>query len=140
VDFSAPARSHWIYTMYRCLAIALTLTGLHVAASAQVQRNFPPTALRGELVVLAPPEITLNGGPSRLSPGSRIRAQDNMLQMSGALVGRKLAVNYTLDLTGMVHEVWILRPEEVRMRPWPRTPTEAATWSFDPVAQVWSKP
>ena len=126
--------------MYRCFAIALSLAALHTAAPAQVQRNFPPTALRGEIVVLAPPEITLNGAAARLSPGSRIRGQDNMLLMSGAIVGRKLAVNYTTDLTGSVHDVWVLRPEEVRMRPWPRTPAEAATWSFDPVAQTWSRP
>lgn len=126
--------------MYRCLALALALCGLHHAVPAQVQRNFPATALRGELVVVAPPEITLNGMPARLSPGARIRGQDNMLQMSGAIVGRKLVVNYTTEIGGAVHDVWILRPEEARMRPWPRTAAEAAEWSFDPAAQVWSRP
>jgi hypothetical protein len=126
--------------MYRCIALALALGGLHTAALAQVQRNFPATALRGEIVVTAPPEITLNGSPSRLSPGSRIRGQDNMLLMSGAIVGQRLVVNYTTDLTGAVHDVWVLRPEEVRVRPWPRTAAQAADWRFDPVAQVWSRP
>lgn len=126
--------------MYRCLALAMALSGLHAAAPAQVQRNFPATALRGEIVVVSPPEITLNGRPSRLSPGSRIRGQDNMLTMSGAIVGRRLIVNYTTDLGGSVHDVWVLRPEEVRMRPWPRTAAEAAEWIFDPVAQTWSRP
>jgi hypothetical protein len=126
--------------MYRCFAIAAALVGLHAAPFAQVQRNFPATALRGELVVTAPPEVRLNGAPARLSPGARIRAEDNMLQMSGALVGRTLKVNYTLDLGGMVHDVWILRAEELRMRPWPRTTAEASAWQFDPVLQTWSKP
>ena len=113
---------------------------LHAAAPAQVQRQFPANALRGELVVTAPPEATLNGTATRLAPGARLRGEDNMLQMSAALVDRKLRVNYTLDLYGLVREVWILRPEEVAMKPWPRTPAEAQAWTFDPVAQTWSKP
>ena len=126
--------------MYRCLAIAGATLGLLTGAQAQVARQFPAHALRGEIVVLAPPEITLNGDPARLSPGSRIRAQDNMLQLSGGLVGQKLRVNYTVDTLGLVHDVWILRPEEARMRPWPRTSAEAQTWQFDAVSQTWSKP
>ena len=132
--------SHWIYTMYRCLVLAGSLVLLHATAPAQVQRQFPANALRGELVVTAPPEATLNGSATRLAPGARLRGEDNMLQMSAALVDRKLRVNYTLDLYGLVREVWILRPEEVAMKPWPRTPAEAQAWTFDPVAQTWSKP
>jgi hypothetical protein len=126
--------------MYRCFALVAAAIALHTSAAAQVQRNFPATALRGEILVVEPPEIQLNGAAARLSPGARIRAEDNMLQMSGALIGRKLRVNYTLDIGGMVHEVWILRSEEARVRPWPRTTAEAAAWQFDPVAQTWSKP
>lgn len=126
--------------MYRCLAIAGAALGLLTVAQAQVARQFPPQALRGEIVVIAPPEITLNGQAARLSPGSRIRAQDNMLALSGGLVGQKLRVNYTVDTLGLVHDVWILRPEEARVRPWPRTAEESRTWQFDAVSQTWSKP
>lgn len=129
--------------MFRCHAPALAALLLALPAlpaAAQVARNFPATALRGEIVVVAPPEITLNGKPARLAPGARIRGQDNMLQMSGALAGQKLQVNYTLDTYGLVHDVWVLRPGEARVRPWPRTPEEARQWTFDPVAQTWSKP
>lgn len=126
--------------MYRCLAIAGAALGLLTVAQAQPSRQFPAHALRGEIVVLAPPEITLNGEPARLSPGSRIRAQDNMLRLSAGMVGQKLRVHYTVDTLGLVHDVWILRPEEARVRPWPRTPDEARAWQFDPVSQTWSKP
>jgi hypothetical protein len=126
--------------MYRCLILAGSLLLLQPVAQAQVQRQFPATALRGELVVTAPPEATLNGKPARLAPGARLRDQDNMLQMSASLVERKLRVNYTLDLYGLVRDVWILRDEEAAMKPWPRTPAEAQAWTFDPVAQAWSKP
>ncbi|MEO8278567.1 MAG: hypothetical protein ABI564_02675 [Ideonella sp.] len=126
--------------MYRCFALAVALTSLPVGASAQMQRLFPADALRGEIEFLQPPEIRLNKAGARLAPGSRIRAQDNMLQMSGSLIGSKFAVNYTIDTYGLVRDVWILRPEETRMRPWPRTLAETQAWAFDPVAQTWSKP
>ena len=43
-------------------------------------------------MVTQPPNVTLDGQPDRLSPGSRIRGANNMLQMSGALVGQNLLV------------------------------------------------
>ena len=79
-------------------------------------RQFPKAALRGELVVLAPPSITLDGKADRLSVGSRIRDAHNMLVMSGALVNQKLVVNYTRESAGNVHEVWILNSEEMKQK------------------------
>ncbi len=123
------------------LAIAFSAAVcLAAPASAQVQRNFPQNALRGAIVIGAAPEITLNGNAGRLSPGARIRDMNNMTLVPGAIVGGRFLVNYTIDLSGQVKDVWILRPEEAAVRPWPRTPDEAAAWSFDPAAQVWSKP
>ena len=126
--------------MYRCALAGLLAATLMAPAAAQMQRNFPATALRGAVVIGEPPEITLNGKPARLAPGARIRGQDNMVQMSGTLSGSKLLVHYTVDTYGLVKDVWILRPEEAAVRPWPATPEQAQTWAFDPVAQTWSKP
>lgn len=125
--------------MFRCVLTAALIAATPFVAQAQVQRNFPQNALRGQIVVTNPPEITLNGKAARLSPGSRIKGQDNMIVMSGAAVGQKLVVNYTLDQYGLVSDVWILRKEEIA-KTWPKTATEAAQWSFDPVAQTWTKP
>ena len=129
--------------MSRCVllgaALAAALSVPCIAqAQQQVQRNFPQNALRGEIVVVAPPEITLNGNAARLAPGSRIRGQNNMLVMSGSVVGTKLVVNYTVDDLGLVKDVWVLREDEAR-KVWPKTREEAARWAFDPVAQVWAK-
>lgn len=77
-----------------------------------MHREFPKAALRGELVVVAPPAIRLDGRPDRLSPGARIRSAQNMLVMSGTLVGQALTVNYLRDAAGLVHEIWILSAEE----------------------------
>ena len=123
------------------LAALMLVAGLLAApASAQVQRNFPQNALRGEISFEAPPEIRINGRPQRLAPGVRIRGQNNMLEMSGALAGSRAPAHYTLDIGGEVSNVWLLRPEELANRPWPRTPKESQEWLFDPTAQTWSRP
>ena len=126
--------------MYRCAFAAFTAVCLVAPAAAQTQRNFPQNALRGALVISSPSEATLNGKAVRLAPGLRVRGQNNMLELSGALLGLKLLVNYTLDIDGLVKDVWILTPEEATKKPWPTTAVEAQTWSFDPVAQKWTKP
>lgn len=124
--------------MLRCVwALCLLLAG---SAFAQVPRSFPATALRGEITVLQPPEITLNGVAARLSPGSRIRGPNNLLVMSGAIVGQPLLVHYTLDDLGLVHLVWVLTDAEAARKPWPVTLQQQKTWAFDPAAQAWTKP
>lgn len=129
--------------MNRCVSMALSTAALGLAlagaVSAQTSRPFPANALRGALVVVQPPEVQLNGRAARLAPGSRIRSADNMVQMSGALVGARLLVHYTLDPTGLVQDVWILTPDEAARKPWPSTPAEAQAWLFNPAAQAWIK-
>ena len=103
------------------LAAALTAapaTAQVVDATSQMHavRNFPPGTLQGKLVVQAPPQVLLDGKPDRLSPGSRIRSERNMLVMSGAIVGQELAVNYTRDAAGLIHEVWVLSPAELTLK------------------------
>lgn len=75
-------------------------------------RNFPIGALRGKFMVVDGNDVQLDGNPARLSPGARIRNQQNLLQMTGALVGQLYLVNYTRDAAGLLREVWILTPDE----------------------------
>jgi len=114
-------------TMNRCrsflLTWALALSGaglpLLLPAAAQAQgtpRNFPESALRGKLVVTLPPHVTLNGKPDRLSPGARIHDTANLLVLSGGLVNQELVVNYVRDGHGLIHEVWILTPQEAALK------------------------
>ncbi|MFO1274269.1 MAG: hypothetical protein U1F50_21820 [Rubrivivax sp.] len=128
--------------MTRCALTAAACVWLAAAAPAFAQdsRPFPADALRGELVVTLPPEVLLNGQPSRLAPGARILDQRNLLQLSGGIVGQRLLVNYTLDSAGQPLTVWILTPAEAARQPWPRTRAEAQSWLFDPAAQAWVKP
>ena len=92
--------------MLRCALLVSALSA--VAFPAAAQRTFPATALRGEFVVVQPPDVRLNGKPARLAPGARIRNETNMVQLSGSLVGQKRVVNYTIDPQGELHDVWIL--------------------------------
>lgn len=126
--------------MYRCLVAAVAAAAIAAPALAQVQRNFPQNALRGTIVFGQPPVIALNGDVTRLAPGARVRDLNNMIVMTGQLIDLKAVVNYTLDAAGQVHDVWLLRPDEVKKRPWPVTTEQAQAWTFDPAAQVWYKP
>jgi hypothetical protein len=124
--------------MNRCIRIlgglAVLATALSPLAYAQVAststtvlsdsngniaavRNFPPKVQRGTLIITAPPEVMLNGKPERLSPGARIRGTNNMLAMSGVLVGQQLVVNYLREPNGMLHDVWILTALEAQIQP-----------------------
>ena len=85
--------------------------------SAQVVRTFPDTAPRGKIAFKSPPLIELDGKVDRLSPGARIRDERGMLAMTGALEGKSFVVNFKREAsTGMVHEVWILTPEEQKVK------------------------
>ncbi|BAL97576.1 hypothetical protein [Rubrivivax gelatinosus] len=126
--------------MLRCVTLAALAAVLALPAAAQivVQRKLAPNSLRGELVVTQPPEVQLNGKPARLAPGARIHGENNLLVLSGTIVGQKLAVNYTRELHGELLEVWILNASE-RARLWPKTAEEAASWRFEPLSQTWTK-
>lgn len=96
----------WIFS-----AAALLLAAF--AAQAQVPLRMAPADVKpARLTVTAPPQISLNGQPDRLSPGARIRATNNMLVVSGSVVGQALPVVFRRDPMGLVHEVWVLTEEE----------------------------
>ncbi len=107
--------------MLRIAAPTALIAGLllaSVGSTAQVvSRPFPPTAMRGIMTVTQPPEVLMDGKPDRLSPGSRIRGANNMLVMSGALIGQAMRVNYTREPNGAIHDVWVLTDAEASLPP-----------------------
>lgn len=95
------------------LLSALALVHPHLAVAQEMAvRQFPVAAKRGTLMVTAPPEVLINGTVERLSPGVRIRGVNNMLLMSGALVGQTFVVNYVREPQGLIQEVWLLNQAE----------------------------
>jgi len=112
-----------MYTMNRCTkgrvgsAFTAALAGLLLAfaftASAQgIRREAPKDVVLGRMTVNLPPQITMDGKPDRLSPGSRIRDLNNMVVLSGGLAGKTMPVVYRRDAAGLVHEAWILTEAE----------------------------
>lgn len=96
-----------------------TLAGLALVAAAaagaqdMVVRTAPKDVRPAMIAISAtPPEITVDGKPERLSPGSRIRDRDNRIVMSASLAGQTLYTVYRRDAIGQVHEVWLLNAEE----------------------------
>lgn len=118
--------SLWLYTMNRChslrarLALAAFLSlGLAGAlapslslAQESIRREAPKDVVLGQMTVVAPPVIQMDGKDDRLSPGVRIRDLRNMLVLSGSLAGSTVPVVYKRDMAGLVHEVWILTADE----------------------------
>jgi hypothetical protein len=86
-----------------------------------------------------PPAILLNGVNTATAPTVRIHGLDNLIMMSGQLVGARAVVDYTTDMQGAIKEIWILSAIE-QAKLWPTTAADAAAWSFDPIAQTWTKP
>lgn len=131
--------------MNRCASGAASIAALAtlllaaLPVSAQVQRHFPKNALRGQIVFGQPPDVQVNGQAARLSPAARIHGQNNMLLMSGSLIGTKAVVHYVVDPLGNVSEAWLLTDAERAVKPWPVTPAQADAWTFDFGSQTWSK-
>jgi hypothetical protein len=120
-------------------ALAPALAVPTTADGQSVQRSFAQNALRGKIVFGMPPVITMNAVVTRMAPAYRIHGYDNLLVMSAQLNGMSAVVNYTTDVEDHVLEVWILSPTEIANL-WPASRTQAAAWTFDPVAQTWTKP
>ncbi len=101
--------------MNRCLKPLLAGLALFWAMAAQAQVFPPADVQRGVLTISAtPPVVMMNERPDRLSPGSRIRNTNNLLLLSGNITGQSFPVVYKRDAAGLVHEVWVLKPEEER--------------------------
>jgi hypothetical protein len=105
-----------------CVGALVSFPSTTLAQSAV--RPFPADAKRGVMEVQAGQSILINGTMERLSPGARIRGANNLLVMSGQLIGQKVLVNYTRDSLGLVHQVWVLNGLEARQE---RTGMEPTT-------------
>ncbi|OGB81934.1 MAG: hypothetical protein A2496_05600 [Burkholderiales bacterium RIFOXYC12_FULL_60_6] len=97
------------------LVCFVTLAPEPLAAQGLV-RQFPAAAKRGTLQVTQPPNILINGQAERLSPGARIKSTNNLIVLSGSLIGQAVLVNYQRDPQGQIHEVWLLNPAEAQQK------------------------
>jgi hypothetical protein len=134
--------SLWMNTMKRCFLMPLALVTCSAALAQNTPelptapsqtyststrqlppeaqalgRQFPMRTQRGELVVVQFPDITINGKPARLSPGSRVRDTSNRIVVANTLANQKFLVNFTQEPTsGLIHDVWLLTADEARRK------------------------
>ena len=144
---AAPYKGGHRSAVLTCLApwVAAVVLGASPAPvqgqALQGHRAFPALALRGELQVISATDVLLNGRAERLAPGARIRGENNLLVMTGAIIGQRLTVHYQREISsGQLLNLWILNPVERSNRPWPSTEQEARAWSFEPSSQTWKRP
>ena len=100
-----------------CLAAVLVLAG---ATQAFAERTFPEQAQRGELKAYEYPSMKIGDNVYRLSPGSRIFNQQNLIIMPASLQVRAAPVMYLLDMSGDLSRVWLLTGEEAARLPVPK--------------------
>ena len=96
----------------RTKLVAFLVCALMLAPVAVAQvRQIPDVAKRGNIVHIEGPIVEIDGQRMRLSPGARIRSQDNLFIVPMSLPPGAL-VKYTLDGSGQIRRVWVLTPEE----------------------------
>ena len=100
--------------MKRCFRFVLICLALlaGTAFAQGLQRPVPKDVVLGRMTVTLPPEITIDGKPDRLAPGSRIRDLNNMVVLSATLAGKTIPVVYRRDAAGLVNDVWQLTDRE----------------------------
>jgi hypothetical protein len=108
------APQHRFFLQLAALMVSVCCWLPQSSTAQSLVRQFPAAALRGMMQVTSPPEILMNGMAARLSPGARIKGPNNLIVMSGTLVGQAVLVNYLRDTQGMVHEVWLLNAQEAQ--------------------------
>jgi hypothetical protein len=98
----------------RTALVALAFAATAAATLAQTVMRDAPKDVKPAIIAVSatPPIITVDGTQDRFSPGVRIRDRNNMLTLTGGLAGQSLHTVYRRDSMGLVHEVWLLSPEE----------------------------
>ena len=97
-----------------CFAAILVLAG---ATQAFAERTFPEQAKRGELKAYEYPSMKIGDDVYRLSAGSRIFNQQNLIIMPASLLVQTAPVMYLLDTSGDLSRIWLLTGEEAERLP-----------------------
>ena len=100
-----------------CFAAILVLAG---ATQAFAERTFPEQAKRGELKAYEYPSMKIGDNVYRLSPGSRIFNEHNLIIMPASLLVQTAPVMYLLDMSGDLSRGWLLTGEEAARLPVPK--------------------
>jgi hypothetical protein len=97
-----------------CFAAIVVLAG---ATQAFAERTFPVQAKRGDLQAYQYPSMKIGNKVYKLSPGSRIFNQQNLIITPASLQLQRAPVMYLLDMSGDISRIWLLTGEEATRLP-----------------------
>lgn len=80
---------------------------------SQQVRNFPVDSKLGDLTAVSFPVFTINGQQFQMGAGGQVRGVDNLIVLPSA-ANYKGVVRYQLDISGHLHRVWFITPDEVK--------------------------
>jgi hypothetical protein len=110
-------------TMKNLLFAFLAALLILAATQASAERNFPEQAKRGDMKAYEYPLMKIGENVFRLSPGSRIFNQRNLIITPASLEAQAAPVMFTLDIRGDLSKIWLLTKEEAARFPMPKAPT-----------------
>ena len=120
VSFAPTGRSgrHGVTKVRKFLLIfMISSMALLCTAPAWAERNFPQTAMRGDMKAFEYPAMKIGERAYRLSPGSRIYNRQNLIIMPVAVQNTPTPIMYMLDTRGDLSQVWLLTPTEALLHP-----------------------
>src|SRR5882757_8077271 len=107
-DARPPAHSGAMTMQKFLIAVLASMLTLACATQAFAERNFPAQAKRGDMKAYDYQLMKYCDNIYRLSPGSRIFSQSNLIVMPASLQVQAAPVMYTLDVRGDLASVWLL--------------------------------
>lgn len=111
-QFSSSRRLFGVGTA--ALLIAATGASMAQGLPSNDTRNFPATALFGELTITNFPEVAINGKSILTTPGFRLFSQERSIVFAHNYAGQKMLVGYVIEpQTQGLHTAWILTPAEI---------------------------
>jgi hypothetical protein len=93
--------------------LILLLVALSYPVFGQQVRNFPVDSKLGNLTAVSFSVFTINGQQIPMGAGGQIRGVDNLIILPNMASYTGL-VRYQLDISGNLHRVWFLTPDEVK--------------------------
>jgi hypothetical protein len=117
-DAVKPPAYSGVMTMQRFLIVLLaSMLSLVCATQAGAERVFPQQAKRGDMKAYEYPSMKIGDNIYRLSPGSRIFNEQNLIIMPASLQKQAAPVMYTLDIRGDLSSIWLLSVDEAARYP-----------------------
>ncbi len=103
--------------MRNYLFLLILLAAALCAQPASAERNFPEQAKRGDMKAYKYPAMKIGDNIFRMSAGSRIYNEQNLIIMPASLQAQTAPVMYILDMRGELSQIWLLTADEAIRHP-----------------------